>query len=458
MKLFYIGTTLVLLGFVNGLQHTVIASSLPLLGTYFDTPHLTGWLSIAFTLASILASPVIGYLANSTALKPLFRFGFGMMVLGFLITVFADSFWVFILGRAISGIGGGALSLLPSVFLARYVSVERRTKLDAGQIASYTIGTFVGPLIGAGLLYLFDWRSIFILSGVLFVGIALLWEKGVARWSETPTPFQRDKVFVQETLSFLLCLTGILLVVELIGVHPTHPLFILLCIGTVALFVAYRTYAKRSKNPLFPSELVKNRLFYTIILYSLVFGYGKLVFITFLPVYSIQVMEYSYLVTTYLLTSLVVGSAIGNILAGQLVTRIAYKNIFLLSMLLQHIGLAVLVFVEQDAIFFWLSITFLLGLANGFAGYPGLLILQYSFPTFAGSVASSNNMARHFGGVLGVVIFQQFVYQNESLSVTGFTNGYVFLWVLFTLISLLVVLLPYETIRKRNESTTTSAS
>lgn len=442
--------TLLFLSFVNGIEHTVISGSLSLFADYFDVPGYIGWFTIIYTLSSILVAPIIGFYANGRPLKNLFRLGLILMLVGFVICSVADQFYFLLIGRGISGIGGGFISVLTPTFLGRYFKLEKRAQIESYYFITYTSGSLIGPLLGSFIVNTLSWRGIFISSFIFFITLAILLEIGIKKEpNNLETAKKSNKSFLFQSFIFSMFLLSLILIIEFFDDFHNNPIYYLSILIPIYLFFFFRKISNNSETPLFHPNLIKNRFFGTVITYSFVFGSSKFIFTNFLPIYIIQVLNHSFAIANFSLTMLLIGNAIGNFITAKIIVKVKYRSIFIFSYILQHIAIFTLFLYTLHSSTFILLVAFLLGFANGFAGYPGLLLLQNKYPDYMGSAAASNNMARHFGGVFGVVLFQQIVAQSNNISLSSFQTGFTLIWIMFSLFGLVVFLLPSEYLVKK---------
>ena len=140
-----------------------------------------------FLLGYIAVLPLIGRLAD---LVPRSRILLGCLVvfvIGSGITALAVSLDVLVAGRVVQGVGGGGLVPATLALVADLWPPGRRG-MPLGVVgAVQELGSVLGPLLGAAVLLVADWRAIFwlnvVLGVVLWVAIAAVTRsaKGVSR-------------------------------------------------------------------------------------------------------------------------------------------------------------------------------------------------------------------------------------------------------------------------------------
>ncbi|MGW3547683.1 MFS transporter, partial [Janibacter hoylei] len=125
-----------------------------------------------FLLGYIAVLPLIGRLAD---LVPRSRILLGCLVvfvIGSGITALAVDLDVLVAGRVVQGVGGGGL-VPATLALVADLRPPGRRGMPLGVVgAVQELGSVLGPLLGAAVLVVADWRAIFWLNVVLGV---LLW-------------------------------------------------------------------------------------------------------------------------------------------------------------------------------------------------------------------------------------------------------------------------------------------
>lgn len=64
-------------------------------------------------------------------------------------------------GRAVQGLGGGGLGILPAMVICDLVPLRERQKYTGLVYGAFAIGTFIGPVVGGTLVDHIGWRWIF---------------------------------------------------------------------------------------------------------------------------------------------------------------------------------------------------------------------------------------------------------------------------------------------------------
>lgn len=124
-----------------------------------------------FLLGYVAMLPLIGRIADLRGRVPVLVMALVLFALGSLITTLAYDMPSIVAGRFLQGVGGGGLVPATLALVADLYPVERRG-IPLGVVSAVQeIGSVLGPLFGAAVLALADWRAIFAIN--LAVGLVL---------------------------------------------------------------------------------------------------------------------------------------------------------------------------------------------------------------------------------------------------------------------------------------------
>ena len=126
-----------------------------------------------FLLGYTATLPLLGRLADVRGRVPVLVGCLLLFAFGSLLTATADSLGPAVLGRGLQGIGAGGLVPATLALVADRWPPERRS-LPLGVVgAVQEAGAVLGPLAGAAVLAVADWRAIFWLNLLLGLGLAV---------------------------------------------------------------------------------------------------------------------------------------------------------------------------------------------------------------------------------------------------------------------------------------------
>ncbi|WP_367280150.1 MFS transporter [Nocardioides sp.] len=124
-----------------------------------------------FLLGYVAMLPLIGRIADLRGRIPVLTASLVVFALGSIITAAAYDMPTMVTGRFLQGVGGGGLVPATLALVADLYPPERRAVPLGLVSAVQEIGSVLGPLLGAVVLAVADWRAIFLLN--LAVGLVL---------------------------------------------------------------------------------------------------------------------------------------------------------------------------------------------------------------------------------------------------------------------------------------------
>ena len=124
-----------------------------------------------FLLGYVAMLPLIGRIADLRGRLPVLVMALVLFALGSLVTALAYDMPSMVAGRFLQGVGGGGLVPATLALVADLYPAERRSVPLGLVSAVQEIGSVLGPLFGAVVLSVADWRAIFVLN--LAVGLVL---------------------------------------------------------------------------------------------------------------------------------------------------------------------------------------------------------------------------------------------------------------------------------------------
>src|SRR5579862_5171283 len=128
------------------------------------------WLGVliaASPMAQFFSAPAIGVLSDRMGRKPVLQISFMVILLGYLLSAFGiwgRSFLLVILGRIITGVGGGNISAI-NASVADISAPHDKARNFAMIAMAHGIGFTIGPLVG-GKLSAFGYEVPFIFAGL----------------------------------------------------------------------------------------------------------------------------------------------------------------------------------------------------------------------------------------------------------------------------------------------------
>ncbi len=143
--------------------------------------HLYGWVFSAFMLASLVGIVAAGREADRTGPARPYVAGVVLFGSGLVVGGLAPSMPVLVVGRALQGLGAGAIPAVAYVAIGRCYPEAIRARMMAVLSTAWVVPGIVGPLLSAGVAHLFGWRWVFLGLLPLVAVTGLLALPGLAR-------------------------------------------------------------------------------------------------------------------------------------------------------------------------------------------------------------------------------------------------------------------------------------
>lgn len=164
-----------------------IGAVMPAVSEDLDALDLYGMSFSAFLIAGLFANVVAGLWSDRRGHALPFLLGVGLFVAGMAMAGAAGSKELFIVARAVQGLGGGAVIVAIYVMIARVYLPEVRPRVFAALSAAWVLPALVGPGLGGIIAETVGWRWVF--YGIVPLVIpALLMLLPALRTGEGPSP------------------------------------------------------------------------------------------------------------------------------------------------------------------------------------------------------------------------------------------------------------------------------
>ena len=142
-------STLMAVAFVDMIGLMMVFPLLPLYALRLHAePSTIGFLSAAFPVAQLAASPVWGRVSDRYGRRPVILVGLTASAVAYVIFGFADSLWLLFLSRFVQGLGGGTTGVAQA-YVADTMPANERAKALGWLSAATSLGVIVGPALGS---------------------------------------------------------------------------------------------------------------------------------------------------------------------------------------------------------------------------------------------------------------------------------------------------------------------
>lgn len=150
-------------------EATAVGTVMPVTARELDGVSLYAFAFSGYFTTSLFGMVLAGQWADRRGPLGALGAGIGAFAAGLLLAGTAGSMWLFILGRAVQGLGGGLVIVALYVVVSRAYPDRLRPAIMAAFAAAWVIPTVVGPLAAGAVTEHLGWRWVFIGIPVLVV-------------------------------------------------------------------------------------------------------------------------------------------------------------------------------------------------------------------------------------------------------------------------------------------------
>ncbi|MEP9415195.1 MDR family MFS transporter [Gordonia sp. VNQ95] len=384
---------------------TIISPALPrIVSDLGGGEDILTWAITASLLTSSIATPLWGKLSDLIDPKLLVQIGLGFFVTGSVLAGFAfDPSWL-IAGRAIQGVGVGAMNTLVMVIIAGIVSARDRGKymgVIAGIMGVAQVG---GPLLGGVITDGMGWQWTFWLFAPLVV-VAIIVIQLTLHLPKRPARAVR----IDYLGAVLIAAGAATLTLWITFAGDKYDWWswqtTAMLGGVVAAFGLFVLVELKTAEPIIPMRLFGDRTFTLAVIASI--GLGVAMF--GVPVFLSQYLQYargaSPTQAGLMTLPMVAGQLIGGMLVGNLISKWGiWKGFVVGGTIVFTVGLALMGTVGYDTNFVLVSVyMFMLGLGIGSVMQNLVMVVQNSVEAKnLGAASAGVTFFRSLGGAVGV--------------------------------------------------------
>ena len=304
--------------FLNAMDSTIVATLSAPISNSFDSFTLLSWLVAAYLIANAGFQPISGKLSDIYGRMPCLVAACLFFAAGNLICGLAKSESVIILGRVVSGIGGGCVNTITTFAASDLVPLRRRGLWQGFGNICFGVGSAIGGVFGGWMNDAINWRWAFLIQVPFILLSAII----IFFTMDIPVK-ESDKSRIKR-IDFLGATTLVAaLVLLLLGLNSggnvvpwKHPLvYVSLPVAGVLLAVFVYIEDQIAKEPIIPVRLLLGRTIAAGCFTNWIITMAYYAYIYYIPIYF-QVRGLSATAAGVRLIPNAVGLAIGSLGSG----------------------------------------------------------------------------------------------------------------------------------------------
>ena len=367
------------------------------------TQDSINWVLTSYIVASAIALPISGWLADKVGRKRLLLISVVLFTIASVLCATATSLVEMVLFRALQGVGGAFIVPLAQATLFDINPRDKQGQAMALFGGGVMIGPILGPVLGGWLTDNYNWRWVFLVNlpvGIICVFLMLRF------MPKTETHERKFDLF-----GFALLGIGLAALQLALDRGQQNDWFqsweTILEVGVaVAAGWMFIVQMITSKHPLFDRSMFADRNFATGMLFMAVTGVLLLAGLALLPPLLQTMYGYSVLQSGFLTAPRGVGTLISMLLAGRLVGRFDSRVLVGIGVALMGISLYMMTgFAIDQPSQPVITSGVVQGLGLGLIFVPlQTLAFETLAPRMRTTAAALLNLSRNIGGSIGISV------------------------------------------------------
>jgi EmrB/QacA subfamily drug resistance transporter len=324
--------------FMENMDSTVIATSLPAIAADIGTSPLTLKLAITSYLLSLAVFiPASGWTADRFGARAVFSIAVAVFMVGSIGCALSSSVTQFVIARIVQGAGGAMMTPVGRLVLLRSIDKSALVNAMAWVTVPALVGPVIGPPLGGFITTYFSWHWIFLINipiGLLGIFMALRYIDPIR--SEDPERFDLYGLILAGIglggIAFGLSVAGL-------GLLPWPIVIALIAVGSISMTL-YVIHAKRTASPVLDFTLMRLPTLRASIIGGFLFrlGIGALPFL--LPL----LMQVGFGLSPFRSGLVTFASAVGAMgmktLAARIIRTFGFRNIMTINAVVSSVFLA----------------------------------------------------------------------------------------------------------------------
>ena len=324
--------------FMENMDSTVIATSLPAIAADIGTSPLTLKLAITSYLLSLAVFiPASGWTADRFGARLVFSLAVAVFMIGSIGCALSSSVSHFVIARILQGAGGAMMTPVGRLVLLRSIDKSALVNAMAWVTVPALVGPVIGPPLGGFITTYFSWHWIFLINipiGLIGIFMALRYIDPIR--SENPERFDLYGLVLAG-----IGLGGIAFGLSVAGLNllPWTVVVALVAVGSISMTL-YVIHARRTGSPVLDFSLLRLPTLRASIIGGFLFrlGIGALPFL--LPL----LMQVGFGLSPFRSGLVTFSSAVGAMgmktLAARIIRTFGFRNIMVINAVVSSLFLA----------------------------------------------------------------------------------------------------------------------
>ncbi|KAF5006013.1 hypothetical protein FDECE_7587 [Fusarium decemcellulare] len=315
----------------------IITTAIPKITDDFNSVTDIGWYGSAYLLTTCALQLLFGKIYRSFKIKYVLLCSILLFEIGSAICGAAPSSIVFIIGRAIAGVGAAGILTGVMVVIVHSVPLHKRPVYQGMFGAVFGLASVTGPLLGGAFTSKVTWRWCFFinlpLGGIAMVVILFLLDIPDQDTKELSTKAKLAQLDFPGTALIIPGCVCLILALQWGGLsYPWNDgrIISLLVLGGVLLLGFILVQIFLPKTATIPPKVFRQRSILAGVFSSICTGSQQMIFIYYLPIWFQAIQGVSAVNSGIRLLPLVLSMVLASLLTGILVKHIGYYTPFMI--------------------------------------------------------------------------------------------------------------------------------
>jgi len=407
--------------FLGSLDQTVVGTAMPrIISDLGGFSHYT-WITTVYIITSAVTIPITGKLTDMYGRKSFYIGGLGVFVLSSFLCGLSNTMTQIIVFRGVQGIGAGIMMANAFTVIGDIFPPAERGKYQGFMSGIFGLASIIGPTLGGYLTDSLSWHWVFFVNIPLGILIIILF---IFFFPNFRPDSLKHNIDYPGLVLLILMVAPAMLALSLGGVEyawgsPQIAGMFILSAVMLALFIFVES---RSKEPIIPLSLFRNRIVAVSELVIFFTAFGMFGGIIFIPLFFQGVLGATATASGSFLTPMMLGMVVGSFTSGQMLSRAGghYRIQGAIGTAIMAGGIALLSRMTVETSYASAMVNIIItGFGLGITMPLYTIAVQNAVPyNILGVATSSTAFFRSIGGSVGLAIFGS-VMNNRFASELG---------------------------------------
>ncbi|GMM43781.1 glutathione exchanger [Pichia kluyveri] len=327
--------------FLGSIDSTMVATLLGKMASDLDSQEHISWVASSYLLSCAAFQPLFGKISDVFGRKPIILICTICFFFGCLLCGIGNSLSYLIIGRLITGIGGGGFFALSTITISDLVETRERGLYQGYTNIFFHAGAASGGVLAGFIDSWFGWNWAFLIQ----LPVCLISGIAIYLFFELPTnnnEITDDKTHFEKFKSLdwngaFLLVTSLLSLMVISGTNSSElpinsPLWIGLFFYTIIGFITFYFCELKVKEPIIPVKMMHNKTIFASSLNCWFASMGMFASLFYLPFYWTSVKNISPLDCGYRLIPSSLVASFTSVFSGWMIKKTSkYRTMHIIS-------------------------------------------------------------------------------------------------------------------------------